>query len=84
MLNELNFCDHVEQATGKVLGVHYCFIFGTFSPFGKEIHGISSMHMQEGWEAWKLDDNKNVEMLRVKELHSIEENLKIVIEWLQK
>lgn len=87
MITELNFCDHIEQATGKVLGVDYGFIAGTHTPYCDTYvsKGLTSSLLQIGYIIWKRTDKGNVEQLKVTEIpKTIEDSLKLTIEWLQK
>lgn len=82
MINDLNFGDVIEEATGKTLGVHWGLVAGTFSAYGMG-KGLSSAALIQGFEVWKKTET-GYDKIQVKEPKTIEENAKLIIEWLKK
>jgi hypothetical protein len=80
-ITDLNFADIIEQKTGKVLGVDYGFIAGTFLPFNINSKGLASAINTEGYRIWKKENKGLYEYLNVNKQTHVEETVQIVIDF---
>jgi hypothetical protein len=80
-MNEHEFTDTIEHATGKKLGIDYCFIIGTKAPWHAQSGFMSSSLVKGFYVNRREKDGSRTEKLL--NPRSSEESLNQVLEFLK-